>query len=562
MSVFSVGQSALAAAQAGISTTGHNISNVNTTGYSRQEIVQSASAPQQFGSGYIGQGVEVTTVKRIYNEVLQKQALNAQSSSNASGIYAAKMSKIDSMLSDTDSGLTPALKEFFLSLSKLSANPGDAPTRQTVLSASNSLANRFNNLGSQLSDIQAEVNTQVTNSVSAINTYTAQIAKINDTIEKATNISGQPPNDLLDQRDQLVTELSKYVQTTTTTQGNSYNVFIGNGQPVVVGNSAYKLSAINSQRENGRVEVAYTGAGTTNAIQLSTSTLTGGTLGGLLDFRENSLDKIQSQLGQIAIVLSDTINTQQKLGQDLNGNTGAALTNFFSTSTPMSIPNTLNPSGTTVTLNTSIADTSRLTSSNYELKFDGTNYTLTRLNDNTQFTATSLALLNNAPAPGSNVDGLTFANTGTMQAGDSFLIKPTVNGATSIGFLMTQTSQIAAASATALANGLKGDGTNALNLNKLETQSLLYNGSTNISYSSAFSQLVSETGIKSNEMNVTNKAETNTLDNITKEQESTSGVNLDEEAANLMRYQQAYQAAGKLMQIANQMFSTLLSISG
>lgn len=552
MSVFSIGQSALAAAQAGISTTGHNIANANTTGYSRQLVVQEAATPQQFGTGYFGQGVQISTVKRVYNDVLQKQALNAQSASNASSTYAAKMSKIDSMLSDPEAGLTPALKDFFASLSKLSSNPGDAPTRQTVMSAASSLANRFNSLGNQLADMQAEVNSQIPATVSTINAYTTQIAALNDTIEKAYNATGQPPNDLLDQRDQLVTELSKQVQTTTVTQGNSYNVFIGNGLPVVVGSNAYSLSAVSSVTDSSRTEVAYTGAGQANAIQLGTNTLTGGTLGGLLDFRESSLDNIQSQLGQIAAVLASTVNAQQAAGQDLNGNTGAALTNFFSTASPTSTANSLNTGGATV--NASITNTSALTSSNYSLEFKGGNYIITRLSDNQQMSSTTTL-----PQV---VDGVTFAASGTMNSGDSFLIKPTTGGATSFRFLLTQTNQIAAASATASAASLKGDGSNAILLNNLQTNNLIYNGSALISYSSAFDQVVSATGVKSNEMNLTSTAESNMLDNITKEQSSTSGVNLDEEAANLMRYQQAYQAAGKLMQIANQMFSTLLSIAG
>jgi flagellar hook-associated protein 1 len=552
MSVFGVGKSALAAAQAGISTTGHNIANANTPGYSRQEIVQAASEPQQSGSGYFGQGVQVTTVKRIYNEVLGKQALSAQSASNSSGTYAAKMSKIDSMLSDPEAGLTPALKDFFASLSKLSANPGDAPTRQTVLSASQSLSNRFNSLGKQLSDMQSEVNTQIPATVSTINTYTTQIAALNDTIEKAYNATGQAPNDLLDQRDQLVTELSKQIQTTTVNQGNSYNVFIGNGLPVVVGSSAYSLSPVNSVSDSSRLEVAYTGAGQSSAIQLGTNTLTGGTLGGLLDFREKSLDGVQNQLGQIAIVLASTVNAQQAAGKDLNGNTGAALTNFFSTATPVSTANSSNTGNATISA--AITNTSALTSSNYSLQYNGSNYIITRLSDNQQMSST-------ATLP-QVVDGVTFTlASGSMSSGDSFLIRPTVGGATSFQFLMTQTSQIAAASASAPANSIKGDGTNAILLNKLEINSLIYNGSTLISYSSAFNQLVSAVGVKSNELNVTNQAEANMLTNITNEQASTSGVNLDEEAANLMRYQQAYQAAGKFMQIANQMFNTLLSLA-
>lgn len=560
MSVFSVGQSALAAAQAGISTTGHNIANANTPGYSRQQIVQAAATPQQFGSGYFGQGVEISTVKRIYNDVLQKQALNAQSSSNASGTYAAKMSKIDNMLSNADAGLTPALKDYFASLSKLTANPSDAPTRQTVMSAAQSLANRFNSLGNQLADMQKEINQQIPATVSTINAYTQEIAALNDSIEKAYNTTGQPPNDLLDKRDQLVTELSKQVQTTTVAQGNYYNVFIGNGLPVVMGTSAYSLSAVNSVSDSSRIEVAYAGASASNPIQLGTNTLTGGTLGGLLEFREKSLDKIQNQLGQIAIVLAKTVNDQHALGKDLNGNAGGEFFNTLPlTAAPtnkLTIANSKNTG--TASLNATITNVSALTSNNYTLTRNNVGeYLITRSSDNKQLLPAATTTLPQV------IDGITFdIGSGSMNNGDSFLIKPTASGATNFSFKLLQTSEIAAASSTATTTSLKGDGSNANELNKLQNLDKVFNGSTLISYSSAFNQLVSETGVKSNEMKLSSTAESNMLDGITKEQAATSGVNLDEEAANLMRYQQAYQAAGKLMQIANQMFSTLLSIAG
>ncbi len=569
MSVFSVGQSALAAAQAGISTTGHNIANANTPGYSRQQIVQAAATPQQFGSGYFGQGVEISTVKRIYNDVLQKQALNAQSSSNASGTYAAKISKIDNMLSDADAGLTPALKDFFASLSKLTANPSDAPTRQTVMSAAQSLANRFNSLGNQLADMQKEVNQQIPATVSTINAYTQQIASLNDTIEKAYNSTGQPPNDLLDKRDQLVTELSKQVQTTTVAQGNYYNVFIGNGLPVVMGTSAYSLSAVSSVSDSSRIEVAYTGANASNPIQLGTNTLTGGTLGGLLEFREKSLDKIQNQLGQIATELATRVNATQAAGKDLSGNAGSP---FFNTNSPTGIANSSNTGSASISVTitdptppvpaATQTNTQYLTSSNYSLARDNSgNYVITRLSDNTQLASSASLPLT------ATVDGLNFSiASGSMNNGDSFLIKPTADFATRFKFLLTSTSKIAAASSTTSTNGLLGDGSNATKLNDLQNQNLVYNSNSSngtlISFSSAFSQLVSETGVKSNEMKLSSTAESNMLNGITKEQAATSGVNLDEEAANLMRYQQAYQAAGKLMQVANQIFSTLLSIAG
>lgn len=645
--ILSIGKTALNAAQVGISTTGHNIANASTTGYSRQVVVQSAASSQNFGYGYVGQGTEVASVSRVYNELLAKQAVNSQSVSSGLDTYAAQMTNIDNMLSDSAAGLNPTLNSFFASVKSLAANPNDPSTRQTMLSNAQSLVNRFHSTNSRLDEIREGLNTQISSSVGLVNTYAKQLASLNDTIDKAISATGNQPNDLLDQRDQLVSELSKLVKTTVVPQGQGgYNVFVGNGLPLVVGTTNFSLTTAASPTDPSRLEVAYQSNNKT-AI-LSPESLPGGTIGGLLQFRAESLDAIQNKIGQIAVVLGGTFNAQHMQGTDKNGNPGGAL---FSIAAPI-VNNNSNNTGNAV-ISSQIVDASAVTSSDYRLQYDGTNYKITRLSDKTVQTFASLP---------QTVDGLSFTQaSGTINANDDFLIRPTLNAANTLSLAISDVNKLAvggpavnaaastgntgSASLSALsvnssyaaspitspltftytsgvpgtfamapstqpvtvsyggtsttfppgtpitytsgstisvanlsfvlsgapANGdtftvspstsnAPGDNRNGLLLANLEKGNNVSLGSSKGSYHSAFAQMVSSVGNKTRELKVTGAAEAKVLEQANAAMQSESGVNLDEEAANLLRYQQAYQAAGKMMQIASQLFDVLLQI--
>ncbi len=643
--ILSIGKSALNAAQVGLSTTGHNIANASTPGYSRQVIVQSAAEAQNFGYGYIGQGTEISAVTRVYNEILARQVVNSQSVSSGIDVYGTNLNAVENMLSDASAGLNPALNDFFSSVQNLSANPSDTPTRQTMLSYAQSLVNRFQSTSNRLNEIRDSVNTQLTSSVNLVNSYAKQIARLNDVIEKAVNAAGSPPNDLMDQRDQLVLELSKQIKTTVVPQNQgSYNIFIGNGLPLVVGTDTNPLVTTSSPTDPSRLEVAYQSK--TKVTVLGIDSLPGGAIGGLLQFRSESLDTVQNQLGQIAVTLAGTFNTQHAQGLDKNGNPGGAL---FSIPDPAVSSNSDN-TGTAI-IDSKIVDARAITSSDYRLQYDGTNYTITRLSDKIVQSFTSLP---------QTVDGLSFSLTsGSMMAGDDFVIRPTLNAATTMSLAITDSSKLAvggpalssasnvantgAASISALtasstyaasplagavgltytsgipgtftlapstqpvtvtsggttttfpagspitytsgatitvgglsfsitgtpANGDQftitpntsngsGDNRNGLLLAGLQSQGTLNNSKTN--YSDAFGQLVNTVGNKARELKVMGVTEAKVLEQATAAVQSESGVNLDEEATNLLRYQQAYQAAGKMMQIASQLFDVLLQL--
>jgi flagellar hook-associated protein 1 len=628
--ILGIGQSALNAAQVGLSTTGHNIANAATPGYSRQVVIQGAAIPQNMGFGFVGQGTEIADVKRMYSSFLGTQVLSAQTSKSQLDAYSTQIQQIDNLLADPSAGLSPALQDFFKGVQDLAANPSDAASRQATLSSAEALASRFQGLEGRLDELRQGVNEQVTSSVGIINNYVQQIAQLNDTIEKAqSSTDGKAANDLLDQRDQLVADLSKEIKVTVVPQDGKYSIFMGNGQPLVVGVQTFALKAATSLTDPSRTEVAYDANGKT--VLIGEANLQGGTLGGVLDFRNKTLDVAQNSLGRVAIGIATTFNAQHRLGQDLNGQLGG---DFFAPATITPVASSDNKGN--AVLAASISNVSALTTSDYRVQVVAAgSYQVTRLSDG--------AVTSFASFP-QTIDGFDLSlASGTAVAGDEFLVRPTADGASEFKVAITDTSKIAAAapivtaaattntgsgkisagsvnappppdpnlqqpvtitftSATTFdvtgtgtgnptgvtysgggnisyngwtfqisgapltgdtftigpnSNGV-GDSRNALLLGSLQNTNTLANGTT--TYQGAYAQLVSLVGNKSHELKVTSSAADSLLTQAVQAQQAESGVNLDEEATNLLRYQQAYQAAGKVMQIASQLFDTLLSL--
>lgn len=635
-SVFNIGVSGLAAAQAGLLTTGHNISNASTPGFNRQQIVQSTNTPQFTGAGYFGQGTNVTTVQRVYNQFLASQTLSAQTRLSELNAYADQIRQVDGLLADPSAGLSTALNDFFRGVHEVAANPASIPARQSMLSMAQALVGRFQSVDGRLNEIRDGVDTQLASTVADINSYTTQIAALNQRIILAQAAGpGQPANDLLDQRDQLIAQLNQQVRVTTLTESDgSLSVFVGNGQAVVVGAQSYGLATMQSGEDASRMTVGITLASGGTAA-LPEAMLTGGTLGGLLAFRRESLDTAQNALGRIALGLAETFNAQHRLGQDLTGALGG---NFFTAPAPQVITPNNPPNGGTAAIGVAVASAANLTTSDYRLTANGGgNYTLVRLSDSTTvFSATALP---------QTVDGLTISlASGAANAGDSFLIQPTRAAAHDIAVALTDARSIAAAAPirTAASNGNSGTGAisagsvNApppVNANLTQTVtitfnnppttfdvvgtgtgnpagvaytaggSISYNGWTveiggtpaagdvftisansagvadnrnalllaglqtgktlaggTASYQSAYAQIVSDVGNKTREIQVTATAQESVVKQAEDAQQSLSGVNLDEEAANLLRYQQAYQASGKMIEIADKLFNTLLEL--
>lgn len=663
-SLFNIGISGMNAAQAGLNTTGHNITNAATPGFTRQQIKQTTNTPTFTGAGFIGQGANVVTVQRVYSDFLTRQATTALSTQGSLQAYADQIDQVDNMLADSTAGLTPALQGFFTGVQGLAANPGSNPSstasRQALISNANTLVGRFNDLNQRLTDIQSNVNLQVETTVSSINAYAQQIVQVNQSIATAETAGpGQPANDLRDQRDDLMAQLSKLVGATGVPQTDgSLDVYIGNGIPLVIGHQAYSLTAYPSSTEPGQLDIALQPPGQTST-SFPVTQLTGGTLGGLIGFQSNTLSSAQSQLGQVAVSVAISFNNQHKLGQDLNGNLGQS---FFSlTSIPVQ-SDTMNAATTTQGIVSASYDTTNvgaLTSSDYRVDYAGGNYTVTRLSDSTVMGSTAPPA---AAPPGTTTsvtaDGVTFTfGQGTVTAGDSFVVQPTRYAAGGIGLTITNPTLVAAASpirtntptantgtgqiklgsttaplgintATGLplasgitltfnsgtnqfsvsgpaalglpatlaytpssagsqlslntsgslsfsfsitgspANGDSfviqpntggtSDNSNALALGQLQTSNIMGNGKT--TFQSAYAQLVGIVGNTARDKQVSLTAQNTVVTQLQATQQSVSGVNLDEEAANLIRYQQAYQAAGKVITIAGKLFDQLLTM--
>lgn len=640
-SILGIGVRALNVAQMGLSTTQHNIANVNTPGFHRQQTVQSALLPFGTAAGWLGQGSQVDTIKRIYSEFLDNQVLSTAAQSSYYDAYYFQAKQIDNLLADPNSGLSPALQEFFTGVQTVANDPASVPGRQSLLSAAHALSARFSSINDRLREVRNGVNSQLTALTGEINAYSTQIADINEKIVLARHSSMQPPNDLLDQRDRLIAELNERVRATVTKQSDgTYNVFIGNGQALVVGHRSYQLATAQSADDPDRLDVIYKTSGS-GQILINQSDLTGGTLGGVLAFRRDALEKSQNALGRVALTLAETFNNQHKLGQDLLGNLGGAFFNIASTSPTVKANSNNTGSGVlSGILDSTNAGAAALTTSNYRLTYVlATNsYTVTDLLNNTSTTVAAAAL-------GTAVPGLSLSMAGTPADADSFLVLPTRNGARDVSVAIDDVRRIAAAapirtsantantgtaaispgsvdsatqppvnpnlqepvkitftspttfdvtgtgtgdptgvaytsgadisyngwivqiSGAPLAGdvftidpniGGVSDGRNALLLSALQTRNLVAGNTT--TYQGAYSQLVGETGAKTREIDINSQAQATLLRQTKQAQQELSGVSLDEEAANLLRYQQAYQAAAKVIQTGSTLFETILNL--
>lgn len=635
MGIFNVGISGLNAAQLGILTTGHNIANASTPGYSRQQIFQTANTPMFTGAGYIGQGTNVETIRRIYNQQLNEQVLAAQTGAAEMDSYLGQIAQIDKLLADPDAGLSPALAAFFKAVQEMAANPASLPARQGMLGASEALVARFQSMDRRLDEVRTGINAQIQSEATAIASYAEQIAAINQRIIQA-NAAGpnQPPNDLLDRRDRLVADLNGLIRATTIEQNDgTYSVFIGNGQPLVVGTLAFSLRAVAAPDDPARIVLAL-GAPGGGITHLPESQLRGGKLGGLLAFRSESLDGAQNALGRIALTLAQNFNDQHRLGQDLLGNLGG---NYFNTSllTPTVRANA-NNAVPAQQPTVSFATVGNLSTSDYRLYYDGANFALQRLADGNVRTFAALP---------QTFDGLNIAAGGwTPVAGDSFLIQPTRGAAANLALAITDPRAIAAAAPIRTGTPLGNTGTGSVsagtvnappppNANLRQTVTLTFNNppttfnvvgagtgdpvnvpytpgadisyngwTTRISgtpaagdsfvveqnvngvsdnrngvllgalqtrstmeggtatYQSAYSAIVAQVGNKARQVEITGMAQRALYEQAVATREQVSGVNLDEEAANLLRYQQAYQAAARMMAVADRLFGEIIQL--
>jgi flagellar hook-associated protein 1 FlgK len=634
--ILGTGISGLLAYQRALQTTSHNISNANTDGYSRQRVELGANTPQFAGGGYLGTGVSVKSVGRVYDSFLASQVNSYTSSSSYASTYSDNVSYIDGMLADPDVGMGPAMQRFFSDLQAVANDPSSSAARQSFFTQAQTMIDRYSYNYQRLEDLRTQANKQISSVTSEINSLAKSIADINRDITLSPGST--PPSDLLDTRDRLLTELSDKVSITTVNQDNgSVNVFIGKGQTLVRDYDSYDMQITRNEYDVRQYEVSIDGG--TGSLHEISSQLSGGKLGALFDFRDNVLTNTQNSLGALAIGFSDTFNAQHKLGQDLNGNLGKDFFNVPGLEVRSSNANT-----GTATVAATLTDSSQLNGDEYKLLFSGGTYTLTNMTDGTTE--------NFAALPATTTHGFDISVTaGAMNNGDSFLIRPGRRGAADLSMNINSVDEIAVAapvrtsadilnntgnatistgevtgtgnfqasplpplssdivmqydgtnmnviSGPAPWNGMSfaysdgtevtaltdlkftisgtpavgdqftissntngvGDNRNALLLSDLQNQSLLSGGTA--SYTDFYGNLVADVGVVAKQAQLTQTSQQGLLDQSINTRDALSGVNLDEEAANLVKFQQAYQAASQVIVTSNNMFQSLLSILG
>jgi flagellar hook-associated protein 1 len=622
----STGVSGLLAFQRAIDTTSQNIANVGTDGYSRQRTELATRPATMYANGWVGNGVQVTTTRRVYDDLLAQQVRGASSTFGNLDAYATLMDRVNNLFGSTTTGLTASVQKFSNALQDVANNPTSSSARQVLLSEAQGLVDRLKSYDTQLSGLDRQVESQITGETSQINALSASIADLNAQISTAYGSSGgQPPNDLLDQRDLLLDQLSSHIDITTLKQDDGQvNVSIGSGQPLVIGQAASKLVSIVDPYDSSRHGLALQLSGAA-PVDVSRN-VSGGTLGGAMSFRDEVLDPTRNALGRISVALTDAVNQQHRAGIDLSGALGGDL---FS----IGAVDTLAHSGNagTGTLAVTRSDVSALTTGDYILQKTATGWSLADA-------ATGAAVtLSGTGVPGDPLigDGLSIVTGGIAQTGDRFLIRPTRSAASGLGVLITNPGKIAAAapiraeaatantggatispgsvvdatdaqlrSTTVIAfldattysvngagafaytsgapisingwqvqitgtpatgdtftisdnTGGTGDNRNALALSDSLGRPVLDNGTTSINDST--SRLVGSIGVATQQVKASRDAQNVIRQESVASRDSVSGVNLDEEAANLLKYQQAYQAAAQLISVASTLFDSLLA---
>ncbi|KVQ98617.1 flagellar hook-associated protein FlgK [Burkholderia ubonensis] len=657
--LMNLGISGLNAAIWGLTTTSNNIANAATPGYTIERPVYAEASGQYTGSGYLPQGVNTVTVQRQYSQYLSDQLNNAQTQGGALSTWNTLVAQLNNYVGSPTAGISTAITNYFTGLQNVANKAADTSVRQTAMSNAQVLADQLKAAGAQYDALRQSVNTQLSATVAQINTYTTQIAQLNQQIATAGS-QGQPPNQLMDQRDQAVSNLSSLAGIQVVRNDQGYSVFMAGGQPLVVADKSYTLAAVTSSSDPSELTIVSQGIAGANPPgpnqALPDASLSGGTLGGLLAFRRQTLDPAQAQLGAIATSFAAQVNAQNALGVDLSGNPGG---NLFSTGSPTVYANQANTGG--ATLNVSFANPSQPTTSDYTLSYQGANkYALTD-----RATGTVVGTATSATMPIS-IGGLNFSVSGTMNAGDSFTVLPTRGALGGFSLATANGSAIAAASPVAVSasgtntgtgkitqgavtagyqipaggttltydattNTLSGfpagttvtiagtppttvpiagptttvpynpatgatmtmtgaaagaingvtitlsgtpstgdtfkigpysggtsDGSNALALAQLVTAKTLGGGTTTLT--GAYANYVNGIGNTASQLKSSSAAQTALVGQITKAQQEVSGVNQNEEAANLMQYQQLYQANAKVIQTASTLFQTVLGL--
>ena len=552
--------SGLMAFQRSIETTSHNIANVNTEGYSRQRVELDTRTPHYSGGGYVGSGVDITNIARSYDQFVNGQLRSSTAAFGEVDSFRSFASQVDNLLGDPSTGMEPAIEGFFKAANDVANDPSSMTARTVMIDEANGLSHRFSVVNGRMEELRDQVNSDVKSTVETINSYSKAIADLNKDISSALGRANgeQQPNDLMDKRDLVLTKLSELVDITVLPQVSGMtSVVMKNGQPLVMDAQDYKLGTQGNEFDPTKLEITLEPVN--GPPQIVTQQLSGGKLTGTVRFRDEILDPAQQKLGAIAAAIAMDLNAVHKDGYDLDGNLGDPLFKFSGVNEVPALSVTSNTG--TATLTAAFGNNSAdLDTSDFLLKYDATGYTLTRMSDDSviPLTATGSPAVLTATNPSDKLPGITLEIDLTPNVGDQFFIRPSYRAAENLTVNVTDPRKIAAASSLAPdgVTALPGDNRNMLKLADLMNNSAMFGNST--TFQEAYAQVVSKVGGLTHSADINATAQAALLERATEDRENISGVNLDEEAANLIKFQQSYQAAAQSISTASSLFDSLI----
>ncbi|MDR4494386.1 MAG: flagellar hook-associated protein FlgK [Nitrospirales bacterium] len=540
--LFNIARSGIQAHQQGLATTSHNIANINTKGYSRQEVVLETKRPVE---GVIGSGVAVGQIRRTVDSFLENQITSVTQDFGYLTSRNNFLTQADGLVTDTDnSGLGFSLTEFFNALRDVTTNPESAIQRTALLAKGASLTDQFLSTAQGFHQIRADANGEISRHVETINGLAVKVASLNDQIFKAES-SGQEAPDLRDQRGVLINEMAELVDLEQVTLRDGIGLMVG-GQLLVAGNHANALSTTPDSDNPPFSDVAFVRSDG-NLLSI-TEKIHGGKIGGLLTLRDTDIPAFQDRLDRLAAQLINEFNQQHQVGYGLDGTTGNL---FFSSLTPdpplARDTNTGTAQGTSV----AISDPTLLTLDNYEVRFTGAAaYSI--VDTTTGSTVTSGAYTSGATI---NFDGLDVVVTGTVAAGDTFTLSAHKGAAQRFGVAVSDTDKIAAASSAAT---VPGGNQNALALVNLHTARQSELG--NVTLSDYHTITIGDVGIAARESDLALQSKEMELDQVNRLRDSVSGVSLDEELTNLLSFQRAFEASARMITVADELLQTILTM--
>ena len=537
--IFDVGASALSSLQRAIATTGHNIANANTDGYSRQNITFVTQESEFVGGQAFGTGVKVGDVSRAYDQFLTDELRDRTTARSYHDFYFNTSQRVDALFADASTGLSVAMDNFFVAVDAVATSPSSLPERQVLISEAEMLSGRFNYMDKRLESIYTETTARISSKADDINQYAQELATLNELIKRFASESSATPNDLLDKRDLTLLELSKLVNVNSQEQADgSVNLYVGDGVRLVVGAFAESVRVSGERTGDGRPSVFITTPG--GAEDNVTKNMSGGELGAALEVSSNVVFRARRELGLLAIGLASIVNTQHAQGDDLSGEPGGAFFGDFGTP----IIGTGQNSGLSE-VSYVIDEPLELTGDAYEIRYGVAGPVLTNTTTGASQAVTGDSI---------SIDGftITLSEFAAGMEGDEFRIAPTADAAGLMSVAIRAPEDVAAAAR----GGSVGDNRNMLALFDMRDAGSFVNS--NRSVDDIYRDTLSHVAVETRTSKSSAALEETLLRAATDRRDSVQGVNLEEEAADLVRYQQAYQAAAQVIAAANQVFDTLL----